>query len=294
MKDLLEMRQDVPPPSAQSAYDQALTRVKEGRSESGFKPVAFARPGDYIAVLDLDETLLHQWYSSGAQGNFDLKVSVRDNNGRTLQSPDTVKFTPATEKFILDLKKDPHNRGVVIFTAKQDQAAHDLIERWRFTDGTPARQHFSGIFTRNHLVVGTKILTPSKDLRIFDAELKHVVMVDDNPARIPQLQLLRAQPKFDADTYLKSTLEGNIEIARHYETVLENASREIRESAASAMLLNIPFSQAFLPYSYSGSRIYQSLRQTLKQIPGSEDRALEITRKNPALQEAAFFPATQN
>jgi hypothetical protein len=142
-----------------------------------------------------------------------------------------------------------------------------------------------GIFTRNHLVLGPKTLVPSKDLRIFDPELKHVLLVDDNPGRVIQPQLLRAQPKFDADALNRAKQQGEARVSTHYESALKNAYLEIRETTLAAGRLKIPFGQAFIPYSYSGQRVYRSLQKTLN----NDAQALETTRLNPELQEAAFF-----
>lgn len=269
--------------SRQAAYDEALADASAGRFESGWKPVQFTQPGDFVTVLDLDETLVHQWYTSGATGNFDLDGLFRDNNGREgKRSPGYVKFTPGTEQFIRALEANPRSKGVVIFSAKLDAAAMDLLARWRFSDGSLARSHFAGVFTRNHLVVGAKMLVPSKDLRIVDETVQHVVMVDDNPARVAQPQILRAQPKFDADARFRAA--SGSAVALHYDLLLDFALAEIEESSRAAAKLAIPFARAFLPYSYSGARVTLSMNQALR----DPRAALEAVRLNPALQEAVF------
>ncbi len=127
---------------------------------------------------------------------------------------------------------------------------------------------------------------PSKDLRIFDPELKHVVLVDDNPARVFQPLHLKAQPKFDADAYYEATQGKKTDLIAHYESALLTASSEIAETVEAAKSLKISFSQAFLPYSYAGERVFRNFSRS-----SSRKNALAATRRNPSLQEAGFVPA---
>lgn len=268
------------------AYMESLAEVRAGKRESGFKPVTFAKAGEFVVVLDMDETLFQQWHASAQQGFCDLTGVLSDNGGPGKLSTGCIKFTPGVEKFILALKKNPLCKAVVVFSAKEDTPALDIISKWKFSDGSPALSHLDGVFTRNHLVVGKKVTIPSKDLRLFDPELKHVVLIDDNPARIFQPHQLLAFPKFDADQYLKSTKEKGSVVRRHYEAALATALAQIEETARAAEKLKIPFSQSLLPYSYAGTRVLANLERAT----GSHARALEATRLHPELQEAAFVP----
>lgn len=270
----------------ETAYRTGLNYVRSKKYESGWQPIETWSVADYVAVLDLDETLLMQWYASGYEGNFDLKNLTPDfANG--LRSPPYVKFTPGAESFIRKLKTDPHCRAVVVFSAKDDLAANEIINRWVLSDGKPARSLISAVFTRHHLVMGPKVTVPSKDLRIIDPELKHVVMVDDNPGRIFQPLVLLAQPKFDADQYnlaSKSNDEDSVEIRNHYESALDSAANDILETARAAERMAIPFAQAFLPHSYFGERVTKAMSRST----GSRSKALNMVRRHPFLQEAAF------
>lgn len=271
-----------------SAYRQGLAFVRAKKFESGWTPIQTWSDGDYVAVLDMDETLLMQWYGSGYEGNYDLNNLVPDFAAGKV-SPPYVKFTPGAEAFIRKLKSDSHCRGVVVFSAKEDRAVQDIVAHWTFSDGQPARKFLSGVFTRNHLVIGARVTTPSKDLRIFDPELKHVVMVDDNPGRIFQPLVLLAQPKFDADRYnlvQKASDDDSQAVRRHYEKALDSAAEDILETSAAAQEMAIPFGQAFIPHSYFGERVTKAMSKTLR----SHSKALGVVRRNPFLQEAVFVP----
>ena len=91
---------------------------------------------------------------------------------------------------------------MLVFTAKADSAAHDIIDRLQL-DGKPLRSVLKGVFTRNHLTRSSENVKLSKDLRIIDEILAHVVLIDDNPTRIlpKQCANLKAFPKYHADAY---------------------------------------------------------------------------------------------
>jgi hypothetical protein len=289
MRDLLVSDPNI---SILESYKQGLKEVREGKGESGWKPVAFKEPGDYVVAIDMDETLLVQWYASYKDGNADAKEVVLDEvhgfEEDKLSAP-AVKIAPGAEEFILRMKKNPHCKGVVIFSAKLDTAGLDVLSKWKFKDGKSAREHVDGVFLRNHLILETKALVPSKDLRLIDPELKHVVIVDDTPTRVMQHQNLWAHPKFDADVY-KKALEGkNRDLTRHYEASFRLAGDDIEESARAAQGLKVTFAQAMLPYSYFGSRVFRSLER----VTGSREKALKLTRLHPELQKAEFVFTTR-
>lgn len=281
LRDAMDRNPSVIP---QVAYDAALTEARAHRFESRWRPVTFQQPGEFVAALDMDETLLMQWYAGGAHGFYDMTVTP-DSVGKLFSGP-YVKFTPGAEEFIKGLKANPRCKGVVVFSAKADLPAIETVQKWQFSGGETARRYIDAVFTRNHLVLGKKTLLPSKDLRILDPEVKHVVLVDDNPGRVMQPQALKAQPKFDADAYLRARTTGDTVTTGHYEVALGVTLREINESSESAQRSGRPFTQELLPYSYSGERLYRNLVVVLK----SRQAALEATRARPFLQEAAFVP----
>ena len=271
-----------PKVSKQTAFVEALQNIRVGQLESTWRPVSFSKPGEFVAVLDMDETLLVQWYGSGTKGFFDFKISP-DVVGSTFSYP-YVKVTPRAEEFLRRLKASPLCKGIVAFSAKADKQALEIYRTWKLSDGESVSTLISHIMTRNHLILQKKVLIPSKDLRLFDEKLEHVVLVDDNPARVFQQHNLKAQPKFDADQYHEALEKKDRPVIEYYEKILEVAADEILEAAEYAQEKKIPFSRAYEPYSQAGERVYRTFLKLLV----SEERAKEATRANPELQEAGF------
>ena len=264
-----------------SAFEEARAAIRKGETASGWKPVVWTKASEFLLVLDMDETLLQQWYASGKQGFADLKEIEADGSGAkdAPTSPRTVKFAPHAEDFIRKIRKDPHCRGVVIYTGKVSRAANDIVDRWTDT------HLVDGVFSRDHLVMGSKNAVPSKDLRIFDPDLQHVLLVDDNPARVLQPKNLRAQPKFDADRYFRASNENDTQVKGYYEALFGIVGEEITESAQASDRLGIPFSQAFLPYSYPGERVVR----VLSRIQRARDHAIDFARMHPEFLDAVFY-----
>lgn len=274
----------------EAAFQRAFSRVCSGRLDSGWKPVEFRSPGEFVVVVDGDETIFKHWFGSWEQGNFDLDGITPDEavsgRGERVKSARHVKFTPGVETFVARMRRNPLCRGVVLFSGKRNIPTLEIMTRWKFSDGRPAAEHFDGIFGRSHTVLGRRIVVPSKDLRIIDPELKHVVLIDDNPSKVVQHQITRAQPKFDADRYLRARQRGDREAVNYYETLLSNAAEELERAARDAERRKVPFSQAFLPYSYSGERVFRTLARTLE----NSERARELTQLRPEMQDATFRP----
>ncbi len=274
----------------EAAFQRALGRVRSGQLDSGWKPVEFKRPGEFVVVVDGDETVFKHWFGSWEQGNYDLEGITPDEavsgRGERVKSARHVRFTPGVEAFVARMRRNPLCRGVVLFSGKRNIPTHEIMARWKFSDGRSAAEHFDGIFGRSHMVLGRRIVVPGKDLRIIDPELKHVVLIDDNPAKVVQHQITRAQPKFDADRYLRAQQNGDREAITYYETLLSNAAEEIERVALDAEKRKVHFSQAFLPYSYSGERVFRTLSRTL----GNTERARELTQLRPEMQDATFRP----
>ena len=287
MREYLAADQNI---SIAEAYEKALLEVRAGHRQSGWKQVEFKHHGDFVLVTDMDETILKQWYGSGSSGFYDLKDVTPDQavagSGELVTSSTYIKLTPGFERFIRRMKANPRCKGIAVFSGKRNIPTFEIMNRLRFSNGKAVMNHIDGVFGRSHMVIGRRVALPSKDMRIFDPELKHVVLVDDNPLKIFQPQILRAQPKFDADRYRTALNSKDKQAVSYYETLLDNAADEIEESSRAADKLGIPFSQAFLPYSYSGERVFRTLAKTLH----SSKKALEITRLKPYLQDATFRP----
>ena len=192
------------------ALSTAIAEVKQkGRIESGFKPEVLQDHEFYVA-FDMDETLLTQWYEAGQKGDAyrDLSLLPKDFILRPdWVGPDYISLTPGWEKAFLDLVAIPGCKGILVFSAKEDAAAHAIVDRLRI-QGKPLRSFLKGVFTRNHLTRESKAEKLSKDLRIIDESLKHVIIIDDNPTRIfaSQQDNLREFPKYNPDAYYANCL----------------------------------------------------------------------------------------
>ncbi len=237
-------------PKIMHALQQAWYRVVvEGYHESGFYPGPLNQ-GAFYAVFDMDETLLNQWYSSGEQGRFDLSSLTPDFILRPLvQGPRYVSMIPGWQEQLQRLLNDPACAGVFIFTAKADSAAHDIVDRLTLGD-KPLRSMLKGVFTRHHLTRSSEQVKLSKDLRIIDESLQHVVLVDDNPTRIlpKQYAQLKAFPKYHADAYYQD--QKAAAMIRQY---LPQATTEILEAADYARRHQVSFASAYFPYSYAAA-----------------------------------------
>jgi hypothetical protein len=236
------------------ALAQAITQVKGQRQiESQFKPAPLKK-GDFYVAFDFDETLMVHWYELGQKGPkyYDFKGLTLDYILRPeLLSPDYVSLTPGWERAFTDLVAIPGCKGILIFTAKEDASAHAIIDRMR-VDNTPLRQFVKGVFTRNHLVRDSKSVKPSKDLRIIDESLEHVILIDDNATRVfpEQFRNLREFPKYNADAYLKAKHDQpDPKVRSYFERLLPIVVDEIREAAAYSRQKNISFVEAYFPYS---------------------------------------------
>lgn len=239
------------------ALATAIKRVKQDKYfESGFKPQPL-QPSDFYAVFDMDETLLTQWYVSGTKGpNYrDLDKLPKDSILRpNWTGPDYLSMTPGWEKTFLGLAATPGCKGVIVFSAKEDKAAHAIIDRLRI-QGKPLRSFLKGVFTRNYLVRdNNKAEKLSKDLRIIDESLEHVVLVDDNPARVfpSQVDNLREFPKYSPDAYYAARDKKDTASMHLIEQLMPTVLSEFKEAETYSAQHKIPFIKAFYPYSMGG------------------------------------------
>ena len=185
-----------------------------------------------------------------------------------------VKNFPRGEEFLRKMKQNPACRGVVIYTDQPDTAALASIRLWK------SRGWIDGVFTRNHLVMGRRSTGPMKDLRVIDAELKHVIIVDSDLDHIMQPKLMRALPRFEAERYAKAISSGDEVLKRYYESLWGVIGEEINEAAKSANESKISFAQAYEPYTLLGERVLRVMERTL----GSRSKALSLLRIHPELQ----------
>lgn len=233
----------------EAAFAQALAEVRAGKYASGWNPkIELKSKADAIVVIDLDETLLGQWYESGDECH-DL-AGITPDTAQTKSGEKTsssfVKFAPGVEGFLRKIKATPHVKGIAFFTGKNEAAAADLFAKWHFADGTLVRDFVQGIFTRNYLIVNDQTSLPSKDMRILDPGLQNVLLIDDNTARVLQPQVQYVEPKFSADDYCKALNKTSnaSTAALYYEGLLTRALEQITQTIQSAEKLDVTFAKA--------------------------------------------------
>lgn len=271
------------------ALAAAIKRVKQDKVfESGFKPVPLAQ-GDFYVAFDMDETLLTQWYEAGGKGASyrDLADLPKDTILRpALTGPDYLSLTPGWEKAMIDLAATPGCKGILVFSAKEDAAAHAIIDRLT-VQGKPLRGFLKGVFTRNHLVRETKAEKLSKDLRMIDESLEHVLLVDDNPARIfpSQVDNLREFPKYNPDAWYAARDSKDAVKKGLIEAMMPTVVGEVREAAAYSQAHKVSFVDAFYPYSMGGQAELLMLMKQGRSMP----QAIEFLRHDRELFEPKFF-----
>ena len=243
------------------AFDGALAQVRAGELESGWSSQK-AKDARLIVVFDLDETLISHDRAAG-----------------------TITLAPGYADAIA--RSRALGAAVVFFTAKPDQSLAKVLAMWTL-NGEPITRHVDAIFSLNHLTVKPRTssaaaaLTGSKDLRMIDPTLQKVVLVDDNPTRVLQHDLLRRIPRFerprgDARSADRQSLDGG--------GFLGLVMDEIEEAAAWARANRRPFSAAIRPYSYRYRGLVTDLASLL--FDGDRGRAIEALRRDPSLARLA-------
>lgn len=271
------------------ALKMAIKNVKEKKYiESGFVAEPL-KENEFYVVFDLDETLLVQWYEAGEKGDkyYDFKTGVKDNILRpTLTSPEYVSLTPGFEKALKDIRNIPGNKGIIFYSAKLDVATNAIVNKMTI-DGKPIKSFLKGVFTRNHLIREQEPPKLSKDLRVIDETLKHVIIIDDNPSRIldKQKKNLKEIPKYNPDEYLKAKYSGNKEISNYFEKMLPTIVSEIRESAEYATKNKQSFVESYYPYSMDASA---EMLMLMSQGYSNKD-AINKIRKDVKLFEPKFY-----
>lgn len=253
MRDELEINSGsfskiVQKPYLEKAFSNALDAVKNRKSyQSGFKPVKF-KAGEFVVVLDMDETLLTHWYKKanqmGTKRKGSLFLTVRDSVVRSvdrktgdslkkaslLLSSNTVQLRPDVVNFFDKVSKLEGFKGFVLYTAKEDKSAWDLYQVWK-NSSPELFKNVLGFFTRNYLLFNSSVKKPSKDLRIFDPSLQHVVLIDDNESRVLQKYLNFRIPKFNADGYLDSIEAKSDDFTNLHSNVLNFTYDRLKECA---------------------------------------------------------------
>lgn len=232
-------------------FEEALRRVKAGTYESGLDYDKL-QAGRFTVVFDLDETLYDQYYSSElAAGCHDLHFQQSGKDKYIKLAPDWVE--------VFETVRELDGR-IVLFSANLDERTIHNTREWTWED-KPLTEHpdIAGIFTNSYLVMQDKsegskknpILVPSKDLRLFDENLRDVIIVDDNPSRLFQPANSRVTRKFHADEWCEADIDEPFKNALGGE--LGVVADEIRDSVTWLDAnTGASFQTAYLPYTTLG------------------------------------------
>lgn len=280
-----------PDGSPDAWLDAALAEIRAGKLESGLDSASLdAAP--FIVVLDLDETLYDQYYAQRAACH-DVYVPAAADEGA---SEAWLKLAPGWERLVRSVVE----RGglVILFSANLDDLVARNLAVWSL-DGQPLAGHpaIAGVLTNSHLVLqektegpgaenprrGHPVVEPAKDLRVFDESLRRVIIVDDNPKRIIQLDRTRLVEKFDAEVFCSTAPGDPIHDARLRS--LDLVTDEIIESVEAMHALGLDFATAYLPYTMMGRLVVDLLVDS-----GTLDResAIAWVRANPAEVDDTF------
>ena len=264
----------------------ALAQVRADQLESGLNAKDLAA-APFIVVFDLDSTLYDQYYD-GAECN---DVTYAQSNGK----PKYIKMVPGWQDAIKRIRA----KGglVVLFSANLDDPTIENLKHIQL-EGRPLWRHpaIAGVMTNSHLIQQTKyegegrenprkghpVVLPSKDLRIVDPSLERAIIVDDNPSRLIQFDRVRVFKKFRANTWCTTS---DPELRAAYERSMAVVIDEIESSADYAVAHNVPFTQAYLPYTWIGSVTTRFLMDT-RGWP--IEKAVEYVRKNPDVTDGTF------
>lgn len=269
---------------SKKAFKEALARVRENRFESGIDPAKLAS-ASFIVAIDMDETLLQQYYSSWHRGEkyYDYKITFADGSVRG------VSMAPGWQTLLETIRR--LGGLVILFSANTD----DVV--WKIANtvtihGELLSKYVDGVMTNNYLILqgkhewvppgktGDPVVVPSKDLRFLDKSLTRVIIIDDNPKRIIQNVCLRLPKKYEADPYY-----GNRTAVSAYANQLPGIASEIAESSAYAKKNNVSFGQAYLPYTQLGNVALHWLMD-MKSL--NRQGAIDYIRRHPDIVDKKF------
>ena len=271
------MRAD-PTLAVDTAYADALTAVRAGRTEGRFDQAALDR-APFIVVFDLDETLIDQSYPA------DLASRCASFHYRDGDRDRAVQLAPGWEA-VFDTIRDAGG-AIAIDSANLDARVQAILGAWMW-EGVSLRDHpaIAAWVGNSHLVQqpassGRPVMEPSKDLRGFDASLDKVLLVDDNPLRVFQYANLRLPPKFQADRWC----QDDREVRAMHEAVLPTIAEEIAESLDWQRVHGGSFADAYRPYTALGRLAVDAADAAL---PGPRTRAVVWVRLHPEAVERDF------
>ncbi|MDQ7015607.1 MAG: NIF family HAD-type phosphatase [Gammaproteobacteria bacterium] len=244
----------------EDAFQTALISVKNNNFESKWKTTP--ESDGLIVVFDLDETLFY------------------DKKG------EKPIFSPGWKEAFKSIKKI--GGKIVLFTAKPDNLLLPILEEWTITNHHNQKilvsNYVDAIFSNNHLIKqvanrsknNKTVVIASKDLRILDESLNNVVIIDDNPQRIFQMENLRYIRKWKPTKGNDTLNQNHVPFYCHR---LPHAIEEIIESFKWATEHKISFQQAFLPYSYAGRQLAEELAAL--QFNGNLKASIRHIREHP-------------
>ncbi len=270
---------------SQEAFDNALKAVQANRFESKLT-AEMLQNAPFIVAVDMDETLLQQSYANWKEGTkYDYVVQFDDGSKRK------ISMAPGWKEFVAKIKS--LGGLFVLFSANTDYVVWDIANTVMIDD-QKLSAYADGVMTNNYLILqgkqewvpqgktGTPVVNPSKDLRLLDPKLEKVIIVDDNPKRIIQDSRLRIPKKYEAELYSFDTA-GAVQEA--YNKQLIAIAGEIEESYNYSLKNQIPFAQAYAPYTSLGQVTVTWLSLTKKLTPCE---AIDYVRKNPGVMDQAF------
>jgi len=271
--------------ASQAAFDKALAKVKALEFESRLDPKALEQ-APFIVAIDVDETLLQQYYSLWKKGPeyYDYLIDFKDGKRG-------ISMAPGWQRLLETIKKQ--GGLVVIYSANVDDTIWEIADTVTI-NGEKLSQFADGIMTNNYLIMQGKyewtdgkkaadpVVNPSKDLRPLDENLDKVIIIDDNPKRIIQNSRLRLTKKYQADQFY-SHEDHAAHIA--YKKQLRQVAKEIEESYQYSLKNNIPFTQAYLPYTQLGQVSFHWFRITTRM---TREEAIEYIRTHPDTVDSKF------
>lgn len=259
------------------AFQMALESVRADSERALKEKLEEAR---FIVVLDLDETA------------YDQSKATKECHSYSVSLPGKAEKYIHLAPGINELLKGVHELGgtSLFFTASLEPRARSNLSQWKL-DGTPILEtgYVAGLFAHGHMHRFDKldregvVLQPSKDLRIFDGQLRKTILVDDNPVRVLQHRNLRLTKKFFADQYCAKAGPMRTAFDRQLPAILEeirDSVNYLEKNAASA----VGFAQAYLPYTMLG-RISATWLEETGSVPA---KARDFVRAHPETVDQKF------
>ncbi len=252
------------PADVQRVFEASLQSVRSGHVECGWSE-AKRHGARFILALDMDATAL-------------------DEDRRT----HVIRNAPGLGPFLVGVQDA--GGVIVLFSARPDRQVRRILAHWQVETAhgpQPTRSFFAAVLTNHHLTVGTHLSgahtwsTPSKDLRILDEDLGKIVLLDDNPRRVVQSNRLRMIRKWrprPGDDSLEPTGKPH---AAFYEQRFEVVLHDLVDAADYAKAYDVPFAQAFLPFTQSGETVWRDLAENA--FHGDRDRARRYLQAHPGI-----------